>query len=145
MSGIDLVKQVIASMEANDFDKAGSLINDDMTFDGPVPEPVGKNEFLGLMKGLVSAIPDWNFHAADYQENGNVVSCTFEISGNHTRALSLPMIPQPVPASGKHVQLPKEHLEFTLAGNKVSRLHSDNVPGAGVGGVMAQIGVVMPH
>jgi hypothetical protein len=141
MSGMDLIKQSIASMEAGDMDKLGPSLSDDFKFDGPVPEPIGKKEFLGLMKGLVTGIPDWKFNSRDYREDGNKVRLTVKIAGTQSRTLSLPMIPQPIAPTNKRVQLPEEHLEFSVAGNKITRIHSDTVPGGGVMGILEQLGV----
>jgi hypothetical protein len=143
MSKIDVVKQVMALIEADSFDKLESLCTDNMVFEGPVPEPVGRKEFFALQKALVSAIPDWKFNARDYRESGDKVTCTVSISGTQTRTLSLPMLPHPVDPTRKHIQLPQEHLECSFVGDKISRLHSDTVPGGGVMGVLEQLGVKM--
>jgi hypothetical protein len=42
------------------------------------------------------------------------------------------------------VSLPVEHITFTFKGDKIASLTSDNVPGGGVAGVLAQIGVPLP-
>ncbi|HZS79116.1 MAG TPA: hypothetical protein VFA41_21070 [Ktedonobacteraceae bacterium] len=50
----------------------------------------------------------------------------------------------PIPPTGKRISLPVEHVEYTLSGNKITSLSSDNVPGGGVPGVLAQMGVPLP-
>ena len=144
MSNIDLVKQILDDGRATDFTTLEKLTADDMKFDGPVPEPVGKKEFIGLMQALTTAMPDWRYNPRNYAENGNKVTATIQITGTQTGTLALPMLPQAYPASGKHVQLPQEHLEITLTNNKISRIHSDTVPGAGVMGILEQLGVKLP-
>ena len=146
MSGIDIVKAGLAATEAGDFKKLGSMLTDDMVFAGPVPEPVGKREFLGLQSMLVEAMPDWKFHATDFKENGNVVSVMLQVSGTQTRELNLPMPGFPkLPATGKHVSLPKEATTFTVKDGKISRLDVTPTPGGGVMGILSQLGVPMPH
>jgi hypothetical protein len=51
---------------------------------------------------------------------------------------------QKFPASGKHVALPKEGITVTVKNGKIARLESAVVPGGGVNGVLAQLGVPMP-
>ncbi len=145
MSATDIVKAGLAAVEAGDFKKLDGLLADDMVFAGPVPEPLGKREFVGVQMAMLAAMPDWNFNAADYKENGDVVAVNLQITGTQTGELSLPMpgIPK-LPASGKKVSLPKEPSTFTVKNGKISRLDVASTPGGGVMGVLSQLGVKMP-
>ncbi len=67
-----------------------------------------------------------------------------QITGTHTRDLVLPVPGMPpIPATGKRVSLPEEHITFTFKGDTLASLTSDNVPGGGIPGLLAQIGVPM--
>jgi predicted ester cyclase len=145
MSGIDTVKAALAAAEAGDFAKVSAMITEDMQFAGPVPSPVGKKEFIGIQSAMIAGIPDWKFNAADFKEDGDKVKATLQITGTQTKELR-PPIPgvQPIPASGKHVSLPKEPATFTIRDGKISRLETAGTPGAGVMGVLAQLGVPVP-
>lgn len=146
MSNTDLVKSILAAFESGDTKKAESLLSDDMVFDGPVPKPIGKHEFVGLQGALVAAIPDWKFSAGEFKEQGDKVMLKVHISGTHTKLLSLPpMGIQSVPPTGKHVQLPFEPLTITVRNGKATRIESESVEGGGVPGLLAQLGVKMPH
>jgi predicted ester cyclase len=145
MSNIDTFKAVLAAFEASDFKKAESLLADDMVLAGPMPEPVGRKEFVGVQTALIAALPDWKFNATDFKEQGDKVTAKLHINGNQTGTLNFPPLGiQGFPASGKHVQLPYEVLTISFHNGKVSRIDTDNAPGAGVPGVLAQIGVKMP-
>ena len=145
MTGIEIVKAILAAVEAGDFNKASGMLSDDMVFAGPVPEPVSKREFVGLQIAMQAGIPDWKFNAADLKENGNQVTAVLQITGTQTKELKLPMPGMaPIPATGKHVSLPKEPATFTIKDGKVSRLETAAVPGGGVMGVLAQLGVPAP-
>jgi hypothetical protein len=50
-----------------------------------------------------------------------------------------------IPASGKHVSLPKEPTTVTIKNGKISRLEATVVPGGGVAGILAQLGVQVPQ
>jgi predicted ester cyclase len=146
MNAIDVVKAGLAASESGQTSKFESFLTDDMVFAGPVPQPVGKREFVGLMSALVAAIPDWKFNATDFKENGNQVTVTFQITGTQTGELNLPMPGFPkLPPTGKHVSLPKEPTTVTVKDGKISRLEASVVPGGGVAGVLAQLGVSMPQ
>jgi predicted ester cyclase len=146
MNAIDMIKSGLAGMEMGQPGKLADILTDDMVFAGPVPEPVGKREFLGLQTALVKAMPDWKFNATDFKQNGEQVTTVFQITGTQTSELSLPMPGFPkVPASGKHISLPREPITITLKNGKISRIESARVPGGGVAGVLAQLGIPMPQ
>jgi predicted ester cyclase len=145
MNGIDIVKSALSAAEAGDFARVSGMLTDDMKFAGPVPNPVGKKEFIGIQSAMVAGIPDWKFNATDYKEAGDKVMAMFQIAGTQTKELRLPLPGmQPLPATGKHVSLPKEPVTFTIKDGKISRLESAAVPGGGVMGVLAQLGVPVP-
>lgn len=146
MSATDVVKAGLAAAEAGDFKKMGDLLADDMTFVGPVPEPVGKREFLGLQSALVSAMPDFKFNPSDFKESGDMVTAMIQITGTQTHELNLPMpgIPK-IPATGKHVSLPEELTTFTVRNGKVVMIESESSPAGGVMGMLTQLGVPIPH
>ena len=109
-----------------------SFLTDDMVFAGPVPQPVGKKESVGLMTAMVAGIPNWKFNATDFRQNGNQVMVTFQFSGTQTGELKSAHARVPKnPPTGKHVSLPKEPSVFTLKDNKISRLEASAVPAAG--------------
>ena len=146
MNAIDIVKAGLAATEAGDFNKLGSMLTDDMVFAGPVPEPVGKREFIGLQSMLVAAMPDWKFNATEFKEDGNTVTVMLRITGTQTHELNLPMPGFPkIPATGKHVSLPGELTTFTVKDGKISRLDVASTSSGGVPGILAQLGVPVPH
>jgi predicted ester cyclase len=146
MSNTDLVKSTLAAFESGDARKAENLLSEDMVFSGPVPQPIKRNDFIGLQGALVAAIPDWKFNASDYKELGDKVMVKVHISGTHSKPLSLPpMGIQSLPPTGKRVQLPFELLTVTIKNGKAIRIEGENVEGGGVPGLLSQLGVKMPH
>ncbi len=146
MSNIDLVKSTLAAFEAGDSAKAASFLADEMVFSGPVPQPIGKNEYVGLQGALIAAMPDWKFNLSDLQEEGDRVTAKIRISGTHTRPLSLPVMGiQSLPPTGKHVQMPYEPITVTIQNGKATLIEAESVPGGGVPGLLAQLGVAVPH
>jgi SnoaL-like domain len=144
MSATDIVKAGLAAIEAGDFKKLDGMVADDYVFAGPVPEPLGKREFMGLQSALLTAMPDWKFNAADFKENGDVVTVTLKVTGTQTGELKLPMPGIPIlPASGKQVSLPGETSTFTIKNGKLARLDITPTVGAGLLGILSQLGVPM--
>src|SRR5215468_4152334 len=136
MDAIALVQAAMAAIEAGDMAKAASYMTDDFVFSGPVPEPIGKDQFLGLQGGLVAAFPDWKFNATDLKAQGDKVTSTVHITGTHTATLDthIPGMP-PVPATGKKVALPPEPFAATIRGGKLAAFEAAQVPGGGVPGL----------
>jgi predicted ester cyclase len=146
MNKTEITNAFSQALEEQNFEQAGSYLAEDFVFTGPVPQPIGKQEFLAIQQAVQQAFPDWSFNHHDVQEMGEKVRGAVQITGTHTRDLALPMPGFPViPATGKSISLPEEHLEFSFKGDKIASLTSDNTPGGGIGGVLAQIGVPMPQ
>lgn len=145
MSAMDVVKEGLAATEAGDFGKLEGMVADDFAMTGPVPMPVGKREFIGLMMAMLKAMPDWKFNATDFKENGDQVTVPLRITGTHTGELQLPMPGMPaIAATGTKVSLPAEPSTFTVKNGKLSKLEVASTPGGGVMGILSQLGVDMP-
>lgn len=145
MSNIDVFKSGLAAFEAGDAKKVDSLLSDDMVFAGPVPQPIGKREFVGLQTALIAAMPNWKFNASDFKEEGDKVTAQAHVSGTQTATLNLPALGvQSFAATGKQVQLPYEGLAATIKNGKMTRFEVAHVEGGGVPGVLAQLGVKLP-
>ena len=146
MDAEKLVRETLAAMEAGNTAKGGDNMTDDFKFSGPMPQPIGKADFLALQGALIKALPDWKFNAKSFKVEGNKVTFTVKITGTHTATLN-PIMPgmSPVPATGKKVALPEEPATMTIRGDKLASFEAAQVPGGGVPGLLAQIGVQMPH
>ena len=146
MNAEQVVRNFFAAVEAGDTVQANNFLTDDFTFSGPVPQPIGKAEFLALSSALRDAIPDWKFNAQNFKVQGNTVTVTVQITGTHTATLQphIPGIPA-VPATGKKIALPQEPITMQVRGDKIASFEVTPVPGGGVPGILAQIGVQMPH
>jgi hypothetical protein len=140
MNAQEIVKKALAEIEKGAID--ASTYTEDMIFSGPVPKPIKRNEYVTLMKNLVGASPDWNFHARDFTVLGDTVKVTVGITGTQTRTLPglMPGIPA-LPPTNKRFILPEEHLSIKVRGDKICELVVDVVPGGGVIGMLAQLGV----
>ena len=144
MNNIDIVKTGLKAWEMNDEATLSQLVADDFQLSGPVPQPLGKQEFLGLMHILHASMPDFAFNISSFEEAGDTVIARSYITGTHTGTLTLPGMP-PLPATNKKVSLPEEVQTYSLKNGQLHRLTTDGRPGGGIPGMLAQLGVSLPH
>jgi hypothetical protein len=144
MNSLTLVQKALADIENQTVE--ASDYTDDMTFIGPLPHPLLRDEYLGLMKAIVSASPDWNFHAKDFAVEDHTVHLSVAISGTQTRTLPA-LLPgmTPLPPTNKHFVLPEEHLEISVLEGKIRAIHAYMPPDGGIPGMLAQLGVPLPR
>jgi hypothetical protein len=140
MKAQEVVKKALADIEKGAID--ASIYTEDMVFSGPVPQPIQRDEYVTLLKKLVEGCPDWNFHASDFSERGDTVKVTVGITGTQTRTLPGLMPGMlALPPTNKSFIIPEEHISFKVRGDKISECVVDKVPGGGVMGILAQLGV----
>jgi predicted ester cyclase len=143
MSNLEIVKKGLRAWETADEATLSPLVDDSFQLSGPVPQPLGKGEFLGLMHVIHTAMPDFAFNISSFEEDGDTVIARSHITGTHTGVLALPGLPS-IPATNKKVSLPEEVQTYTLKDGKLIRLVTDARPDAGIPGMLAQLGVPMP-
>ncbi|MFQ6675741.1 MAG: nuclear transport factor 2 family protein [Fidelibacterota bacterium] len=133
-------------VEAGRYEDAESLMSDDFTFIGPVPEPISGGEWLDLHRRMKEALPDFSFNLSALEEAEGRVRTTIQITGTHLNDLDLSNLGIPIiKATGRTVQLPVEHPEFTVEGGKATSLLVRDVgPDGGVSGILRQLGVEIP-
>ena len=132
----------LAGINTLNLDAAAPYCTNNFTYSGPLPKPVNLQEWRGLAGLFLKAFPDWNFNAKVSREEGNVVHLTAQVTGTQTGELDLtPLGMGVIPATGKSIALPQSPGRVTLAGDKIANFHLDVVPGAGIPGILAQLGV----
>jgi hypothetical protein len=139
MNALEIVKTALGNMEKGTIRE--SDYTEDMTFSGPVPKPLKREEYVSLMKNLVAGIPDWNFHARNFSADGDTVRVTVEITGTQTRTLK-PVMPgmEALPPTNRKFKLPEEHLTVKVQGDRISEFHADVPANGGLPGILAQLG-----
>jgi len=115
MTKTETIKAFSAALEAREFEKAASFLADEFVFTGPVPQPIGKHEFIAIQNAFESAFEDWSFNSHDEVEQGDKVIAAVQITGTHTRDLVLPMPGMPtIPATNKKISLLEEWNSLSL-------------------------------
>jgi hypothetical protein len=138
MSAIDIVKALDGQLSGGDLRKAGDYLADDFKFVGVGPEPLGKEESLGMWRSIRAALPDFNHNMANFREAYNLVYATVEVTGTHTGTFAVPGGPQLAPTNHK-LRNPVERVAITVRKGKVSEWAVEHVPGGGLSGILGQL------
>lgn len=145
MDARQVAESFAEAFNAGDLDTVASYLTDDFQLSGPTPEPVDGKQWIGLTKLMKAAFPDINYNLRVVGAEGNVVKTMTQVSGTHTGDLDLSAMGMGViPATGKSFSNPEEPGEATIRGNKIASIHITPVEGAGLMGVLAQLGVKPP-
>jgi predicted ester cyclase len=145
MNNSELVRALMSAIEAGNMAKAGSLLTDDFRISGPFPEPLGKDQWLGIQMTMKKAFPDWSFNVEKVEDHGDSATAYYHITGTHKGALDLSPMGMPViPASSKSIELPDEHADFKIVNGKIAAMEVHSAEGGGLPGLLHQIGVDMP-
>lgn len=141
MLPIDVVRKIFESVETGDMESVGIYLAESLAVTGMVPDTIGKKQFLAIMEGLVTAVPDWSFNTRQMYERGNIVRAVVRITGKNTGVLTMPAVGitahQP---TWKAIVLPEERVEFSARMNKVYTIKYDRTPGGWLNGVLQQVG-----
>jgi hypothetical protein len=115
-----LKKAKFESKIANLRNVGSNILTDDFKFQGPLPDPISKEEWLKLQQSLNTAIPDWSFYIKKIEQQDNTVIATVNITGTHKGELKLPIpfIPA-IPPSQKEVKLPIDDMKFEFKEGKI--------------------------
>jgi hypothetical protein len=147
MRAINLATTTMRAWESKDEIVLSSLLSDDFSCRGLLPQPVQKVQYLGFMQAIMMAMPDWLFHEnfldeGPITEHGERVFFVTQISGTHTGDLILPDLPV-IPPTGTKISLPYRHLEYFVKGNTIMTITADFSPNA-LEEILAQMGMVLP-
>jgi predicted ester cyclase len=128
-----------------DLNAASQYCTDDFTYSGPLPKPVTLDEWKVTAQVFLKAFPDWNFNMKIVSEDDDRVQVNAHVTGTHRGDLDLSSMDMGViPATGKAIDLPESKGRVTFSGDKIANLHIDVAEGAGVPGILAQLGVSKP-
>lgn len=141
-----ITRAYLAAVEAKDWEAIRDVLAEDFQFSGPVPEPMNREQFIGLSRTLSVAFPDWSYNLEKVEVEGDTAVTTHQITGTHQGDLDLSGMGMPtVPPTGRAFRMPVEHAQVTVKEGRITRMHVDVSPGGGLRGVLAQIGLTPPQ
>jgi hypothetical protein len=136
----ELAQEFVDTFNKGDIAKFGSFLAEDFKFSGPVPKPLSKREWLGLLTIFKTAFPDINYNLRLVSAEGNVVTTTSQLKGTHTGNLDLSAMSLGVfPPTGKSFSNPEETGEAVVEDGKVKSLHMQSGKEGGIPGILAQL------
>lgn len=139
-----MVSKLFESIDKNDYEAAAAYLHDDLKLTGPFAEPQTKNMWIGCMKGMLSAFPDWNFNASEIEGSAEAgVKFNVQIIATYKGDLMIPDGPT-VPATNKSVSMPREPGTATFKDGKILEMKMTAGPDAVIGGILEQIGFEPP-
>ena len=145
MNKRETVEVLLDAVQKGDLDAAGSMLADDFQFSGPVPEPLNKEAWLGMMSSLRTAFPDLDYHFRVIGTQGDVVRATSQLSGTHTGPVDVTNMQLGVlPATNKEFVTTREKTKITVRENKITAWTVEPTQGAGVMDILRQLDVKMP-
>ena len=145
MSNLEVAKRFADLLESGDVKGLQDLLADDFRAKGATAE-LTKQQALGYLQIFLTAFPDHCFSFTDFEEKGDLVTCTGEEAGTHKGVLNLDPLGMPIslPPTGKSFKLPKCVFSFRVAGDKVTFYGEEAVQGGGLAGILEQLGVKLP-
>ncbi len=151
MNGADIIKQFMIALESQEFTQASDYLADDFTFTSNLPRPLNKRQFIMLMKELKEGMPNLSLNMRDIHETSNQLKqeqnaeCTVQLTGTQSNIMELvPLSLPPISETNRLVRLPAEQWHFTFENDKVATIVAPPVPGGGIPGLLAQLGVDIP-
>ncbi len=145
MNTKEIAEAFVGAFNTGDLDTLADLLADDYEFSGPVPEPMGRDQFLGLMELMREAFPDIQFNTRLANIKGNVVRFTNQLAGTHTGDLDLSAMGMGViPATGRSFSMARENGESVIEDGYIISTHVQPTEGAGLMAILHQLGVDVP-
>jgi hypothetical protein len=138
MNALELAVNLDKEISGGDLAKAAHYLADDFQFVGVGPEPLNKDQALGVWATIRAALPDFNHNLRNTREAGNIVYATVEVTGTHTGTLSIPHGPTLSPTR-RRWQNPLERIAITIKDGKVKQWAVEQVPGGGLAGLLGQL------
>jgi hypothetical protein len=147
MNAIELANAAIQAWESKDTNSLASCLAADFVCRGLLPQPIQKAQYIDFVQSIMTAMPDWSFHAHFLYEQqlkgqGQSVLFVTQVTATHTGDLILPDLPI-IPPTGTKISLPYRHLDYLVTGDIITALTADFSPDA-LEEILAQMGMVLP-
>ena len=145
MNTEEIAEAYAEAFNAGDLDTLADYLSDDYQFSGPVPEPLGRYQFLGLIDLMWNAFPDLRFNTRLVGINRNVAHFTNQLAGTHTGDLDLSFVGMGViPPTGRSFSMAREDGELVIEGDYIVATNIEPTAGAGLMAILHQLGVKVP-
>jgi predicted ester cyclase len=142
----ELAETFTGLLNSADFDTAASYLSEDFKFSGAVPKPVDGKQWIGILKTMKNAFPDFKMNVRIQSVEGNVIKSVNQLTGTHTGDFDLSAMGMGIiPPTGKSFVNARESGVTTVKDGKITSNHITPVEGGGLMGILAQLGVQPPQ
>ena len=145
MNKRETVQALMDSIQKGDFENAKTMLAEDFQFNGPVPEAINAEAWLGMSASLKTAFPDLNYHFKVIGAEGDVVKSTSQLSGTHIGSFDLTgMNMGTIPATNKTFSTRSEKTKITVKENKITLWSVEPNDSTGLMEILKQLEVKLP-
>ncbi len=138
---VELVRDLLAALDAGDFPRVRELLAPDFeTVPVSTGVPMGLEEWLRAHAEVHAAFPGLRRNPSDFSEDGDVVRVWLHISAVHDHPVRLPALGvEETPPTGRLLRPTPHEDTFVVRDGKVVSVHSDIPAGGGLRGMLDQI------
>jgi hypothetical protein len=131
----------IRGLMDHDVPRIAATVADDLRFITPAAI-VDKARFLGFLRALYAAFPDWAYEHDEPEPRADEIAVKWRQSGTHAGALILPDIL--FAPTGKRVTIPGQFFFYCVRGDRIVQIRPEPIVGGAPQGILQQIGVAWP-
>jgi hypothetical protein len=130
-------------LKTHDVALIASTFADDIKFVTPV-KTMAKPEIVAFLSALYRGFPDWHYdHRPVETRADGSYAVWWRQGGKHTGKLEFPGFPAVAPTQ-RAVRIPEHYFFYRVAGERLTEIRPDPVPGGAPRGIFEQIGVTLP-
>lgn len=145
MNSQETAQALMDSIQGGDFDHAKTLLSDNFRFKGLVPGWISARTWLRMGASLRLAFTGFKYNFKVNGADGDIVTSTSQLSGNHRGAIDLTWLRMGViSATHRNFSTAVENNKITVKKGKVSSWVVEPTEGAGLMAILGQLGVKLP-
>ena len=133
-----VVQRYMEGLKRHNVEGIAETVSDDLAFVTPA-KTLTKSQFLQMLRALYAGFPDWHYQHGPPEVRGDVTRVRWRQGGTHTGTFALPGS-EPMPATGRVVQIPEQDFFYTVRGSKIVEIRPEPIPGGAPAGIFEQIG-----
>jgi len=100
-----LIQEAFDALNAREFDRWALTFAEGFQSDNPnAPEPMGSEQILAMVKGIINAFPDLHYHTSLIITQDDYAVVHWSMHGTHDGALQTPS-GNSIPPTGKHMMI----------------------------------------
>ncbi len=142
----ETVREFMMALEGAQFERAKQYLAEGFSFSSWTPQPLNRDDFMTVVSGLKSAIPNLSYHfrgarELEEKEQASAEIGSVQITGKQENSLNLPPLSlPPIPQMAQTVSLPPTRWYFTLQNGQISRIAVEHVHGGDFHALLNQLG-----